>query len=275
MNFLGASLLISACLANHLAQIRMSNALNEPMCGDTRIMNCNEDCPETNGIRWNHYHTTSDGCCSSWGRCFGRKKHCRFDCASCAGSCPNGYDTTGGYSKQRAGSVGRHQDCGCHKQCKNEPCIPKGPWIYLFDGCPRGPGASSYSYKGWHGKTACQHMCMVDGKCVAIEVNGCLRNPGECGGACWHFYGDNFYDEIYNGNCVINGDQKAYRISTGRRRVESEDARVFVPGVKAEDSPAAPVNTTADRLAERLYTASDTATEEVEETQETNTRRLE
>jgi len=81
---------------------------------------------------------------------------------------------------------------------------------FLFNGCPRGDGASSWSMKGNYELSQCQALCDADSSCNAIEVNGCNANPGACGGHCYHFYG-NAGGEIHNGNCNTNGDQKTYR----------------------------------------------------------------
>ena len=80
-------------------------------------------------------------------------------------------------------------------------------YTYLFDGCPRGGMAQSFSNPGDYSLSECEDLCDADSNCNGIEVNGCNSNP-QCGGKCWLFYGSG--SDIYNGNCVTNGDQKAY-----------------------------------------------------------------
>ena len=88
------------------------------------------------------------------------------------------------------------------------PCIGIH-YTRLFNGCPRGGAASTWTNKGNYPLSECQALCNLDIACNAIEVNGCLADPVNCGGSCYHFYGSG--DDIHNGGCRTNGDQVAFR----------------------------------------------------------------
>ena len=102
-------------------------------------------------------------------------------------------------------------------------------------------------------------LCSGDAKCMAIEVNGCLMSS-DCDGLCYTFEGIDSYTSyssgdcnptapnacFYSGNCVTNGDQKAYRHihrTPARRRLpateEGSRPSAFVP------VPAVPASTQA------------------------------
>ena len=81
-------------------------------------------------------------------------------------------------------------------------------YTFLFNGCPRGGIAQSWVNHGPMTLLECELVCDRDPNCHAIEVNGCLTNTTTCGGFCYTFTGTG--TSIRNGNCVTNGDQRAY-----------------------------------------------------------------
>ena len=109
------------------------------------------------------------------------------------------------------------------------PPPPPGPRAkYMFDGCCRGTGATSW--KMVQNSTTfykCEQKCKEDSKCNAFEVNGCNRwgtvrgdQPNACNARCYLFYGHG--NEIRNGGCVTSGDQKCYRPGTTTKKSAPE-----------------------------------------------------
>ena len=66
----------------------------------------------------------------------------------------------------------------------------------------------THQFKGVKDKAACEAECTAHANCKYIEVNGCLKGEA-CHGNCYHFYSVN--NDVHNGNCTTNGDQKAYQ----------------------------------------------------------------
>jgi len=95
------------------------------------------------------------------------------------------------------------QDCGrCNDYCRwvgaagsgGDPYLMTTKYKFLFDGCPRGPAATSSSHKGWQTQVNCQKMCDQDSNCNGIEISGCSGSSpttpkASCGGECYLFYG--------------------------------------------------------------------------------------
>ncbi len=101
---------------------------------------------------------------------------------------------------------------GGHVRVMTRATSARNQYTFLFNGCPRGDLARTNAYKGNLGFVACSESCDADTNCNAIEVNGCLADPLNCGSGCYHFYGSSPLGStgIYNGNCNTSGDQKAY-----------------------------------------------------------------
>merc|ERR1711957_525190 len=79
------------------------------------------------------------------------------------------------------------------------------PYQFLFNGCCRGyPAVGHAKYKGVFTKEKCQQICNSETTCIAIEVNGCLKNSS-CTGQCYLFHGAKVA-VITNGKCVMTGD---------------------------------------------------------------------
>ena len=71
---------------------------------------------------------------------------------------------------------------------ETNPVLPK--FTFLFDGCCRGGPASSFTPQGSMSPLACASKCEANSLCNAVEVDGCLADPTNCGGQCWHFTGN-------------------------------------------------------------------------------------
>ena len=88
-----------------------------------------------------------------------------------------------------AGTIGNTIESGC--TCGGTT------YEYLFDGCPRwyrwneGSKGAGGLKKASDAFTLdeCQKACTDDVDCTVFEINGCLRNSKNCGGACWLFAG--------------------------------------------------------------------------------------
>ena len=103
---------------------------------------------------------------------------------------------------------------GTRKECQCSTNEDKDKYSFLFDGCPRGSGASSH--KMLQNETSfekCKEICSNDPKCNAFEINECEKKKGDypdsCNKRCYNFYGDG--SDIKNGGCVTDGSQKAYK----------------------------------------------------------------
>eukprot|EP00037_Helgoeca_nana_P029299 m.348895 g.348895 ORF g.348895 m.348895 type:complete len:413 (+) comp27943_c0_seq4:154-1392(+) len=87
-------------------------------------------------------------------------------------------------------------------------------YSFLFNGCPRGDMASSWTNIGAMSLSACQAACTADILCNVIESNLCSGLPEEpvCTGSCYIFYGTGTI--LTNGNCnispLISGSQRAF-----------------------------------------------------------------
>jgi len=94
------------------------------------------------------------------------------------------------------------QDCGrCNDYCRwvgsdsgGDPYLLTTSYKFLFDGCPRGPAATSSWNGGWQNQADCQKFCDQDSSCTGIEMSGCSgTSPTEpkatCSGECYLFYG--------------------------------------------------------------------------------------
>merc|ERR1712196_412766 len=88
--------------------------------------------------------------------------------------------------------------------------------VYVFNGCPRGNAASSFTNHGSKSFGACTALCDKDDLCNAIEVNGCTGDNAKpnCQSLCFTFRGSEgteITNGVTNGECTTDGSQRAYR----------------------------------------------------------------
>lgn len=102
--------------------LALSSGGQADRCGDRRKMNCKEDCPETNGKRWDTLWKTNKGCCApGFMNCFGNMRTCELRCDKC--SCPSGYKVRNSDEDtiHRSGSTARTEQC-CQQKCNANHC---------------------------------------------------------------------------------------------------------------------------------------------------------
>ena len=108
-------------------------------------------------------------------------------------------------------SLSGSHDCTLNVQ-RIDNMLRVSGYEYLFDGCCRDSRGLQerlvFQYRGIFSLSACEALCDSESDCIAIEVNGCLRDPS-CPDRCYTFTGNT--GTITNGNCDTSGNQKCYQ----------------------------------------------------------------
>ena len=118
-----------------------------------------------------------------------------------------------------------------------------GAFEYLWADCPRGDAAATATkISDSLTRAQCMALCEASPSCNGMEVTGCLGNPADCGGQCYHFSGVSD-GSLRDGNCGHGGDSNALWklpaytfLFTGcvRSRAGAEGSAYGTGGMRAE-----------------------------------------
>uniref|UniRef100_A0A7S4FPY1 Uncharacterized protein n=1 Tax=Eutreptiella gymnastica TaxID=73025 RepID=A0A7S4FPY1_9EUGL len=87
--------------------------------------------------------------------------------------------------------------------------VHTGAFEYLWADCPRGDAAATATkISDSLTRAQCMALCEASPSCNGMEVTGCLGNPADCGGQCYHFSGVSD-GSLRDGNCGHGGDSNA------------------------------------------------------------------